>query len=103
MVVMKFDILTIFPNLFASFLKEALISRAQKKKIISIQVHNLREWTIDRHKTVDDRPYGGGAGMVMKVEPIRKAVTALRKIKIQKNSPFPSLTKRGRGSSFSKV
>jgi len=78
---MKFDIITIFPNLFESFEKEALIARAIKKKIIAIKAHNLRRWTRDNHQSVDDRPYGGGAGMVMMVEPILKAVTALRKIK----------------------
>jgi len=80
---MKFDIITIFPQLFDSFKNEALISRAQVKKIISINTHNLRDWTTDNHKTVDDRPYGGGAGMVMMVEPIAKAVKALTKFKIK--------------------
>src|SRR3989344_2506640 len=74
---MKIDIITIFPNLFESFKNEALIARAQKKRIISFNVHNLRKWTKDRHKTVDDRPYGGGAGMVLKIEPIMKAIKAL--------------------------
>ena len=75
---MRFDIITIFPKIFDSFLKEALIARAQKKKIIQINTHNLRHWVTDRHKTVDDRPYGGGAGMVMMVEPISKAVKAVK-------------------------
>jgi tRNA (guanine37-N1)-methyltransferase len=78
---MRFDIITIFPDLFENFKKEALISRAQVKKIIEINVHNLRNWTEDNHKTVDDRPYGGGVGMVMMVEPIAKAVKALRNFK----------------------
>ncbi len=75
---MRFDIITIFPNLFESFKNEALIARAQKKNIISINIHNLRDWTMDNHKTVDDRPYGGGAGMVLMVEPIKKAVAFLK-------------------------
>lgn len=79
---MRFKIITIFPEIFKSFLREALIARAQKKRIISIRLHNLRGWTHDAHKTVDDRPYGGGAGMVMMAEPILKAVSALRKSKI---------------------
>ncbi len=74
---MKFDIITIFPNLFSGFLSESLLARAQKKKLITIKTHNLRQWTNDNHKTVDDRPYGGGAGMVLKVEPIYKAVKKL--------------------------
>jgi len=64
---MQFDIITIFPEIFDSYLKESLIARAQKKKLIKINIHNLRKWTTDRHQTVDDRPFGGGLGMVMKV------------------------------------
>src|SRR3989344_2868436 len=75
---MKIDIITIFPNFFDSFLKESLLARAQKKKLIKINLHNLRKWTDDNHKTVDGRPYGGGVGMVLKGEPIYKAVKALR-------------------------
>jgi len=70
----KFDIITVLPNIFDSYLNESLISRAQKKKLIKINVHNLRKWTTDAHKTVDDRPFGGGLGMVLKVEPIFKAI-----------------------------
>lgn len=75
----KFDIITIFPNIFKSYLGESLIARAQKKKLIKINVHNLRKWTNDNHKTVDDRPFGGGLGMVLKVEPIYKAVKQIKK------------------------
>lgn len=75
---MKIDIVTIFPNVFDSFLKESLLARAQKKKLITIKTHDLRCWTDDKHKTVDGRPYGGGAGMVLKVEPIYKAVRAVK-------------------------
>lgn len=76
---MRFDIITIFPKIFDGFLSESFLARAQKKKIIKIGVHNLRKWTTDRHQTVDDKPYGGGVGMVMKVEPIYKAVRAISK------------------------
>src|SRR3989344_4895282 len=75
---MKIDIITIFPNLFDGFLKESLLARAQKKKILKINTHNLRKWTKDRHKTVDDRPYGGGVGMVLKIQPIYDAVESLK-------------------------
>lgn len=75
---MRLDIITIFPNFFESFKNEALIARAQKKKLIAIGAHNLRDWTTDAHKTVDDKPYGGGAGMVLMIEPIMKAVKALK-------------------------
>lgn len=78
---MRFDVVTIFPPLFESFKNEALIARAQAKKIAAINVYDLRKWTTDNHKTVDDRPYGGGAGMVLMVEPIMKAVKKLKKKK----------------------
>jgi tRNA (guanine37-N1)-methyltransferase len=76
---LRLDIITIFPKIFRSFLKESLIARAQKKKLIKINIHDLRKWATDRHKTVDDRPYGGGLGMVLKVEPIFKAVKEIKK------------------------
>jgi len=71
---MKIDIITIFPNIFDSYFNESIIGRARKNKLITINAHNLRDWTDDKHRTVDDTPYGGGAGMVMKVEPIYKAL-----------------------------
>jgi len=74
----KFDIITIFPELFKGFVGESLLGRAQKKKLIKINLHNLRKWTDDKHQTVDGRPYGGGAGMILKIEPIWKAVSSLR-------------------------
>lgn len=76
---LRFDVITIFPEIFKSYLGESLIARAQKKKFIKINVHDLRKWTNDRHKTVDDRPFGGGLGMVLKVGPIYKAVRELTK------------------------
>lgn len=75
---MKFNIITIFPGLFDSFLQESLIKKATDKKLVSFNIVNLRDFTADKHKKVDDTPYGGGAGMVMKIEPIYKA---LKKIK----------------------
>ena len=74
---MRFDILTIFPKMFAAYLGESILKRAQKKKLVYFHAHNLRDFTTDKHRTVDDRPYGGGVGMVMKVEPIFKALKAL--------------------------
>ncbi len=75
---MKFDIITIFPNIFDSYCQESIVKRAQEKKLIDIRVHNLRDYTQDKHKKVDDTPYGGGAGMVLKVEPIFQAVQAIK-------------------------
>lgn len=71
---MRFDILTIFPGMFAGPLSESILKRAQEKGIISINVHNIRDWACDKHRTTDDYPYGGGVGMVMKPEPIFSAV-----------------------------
>jgi tRNA (guanine37-N1)-methyltransferase len=74
---LKFDIITIFPQIFDSYFSESIISRAQKNKRVEINVHNLRDYTTDKHKTVDDTPYGGGPGMVMKVEPIHEAINEI--------------------------
>ena len=74
-----FDIITIFPKIFDSYLNESFIKKAQEKKLIKINVHNLRDWAWDKHKSVDDRPFGGGLGMVLKVEPIFKAIKDLTK------------------------
>lgn len=74
---MQFHILTIFPQIFSSYFNESIIKRAQNKKIIKIKVHDLRRWTKDKHHTVDDRPYGGGAGMVLMAEPIVKALKCI--------------------------
>ena len=82
---MVFDIITIFPSLFDSFLKESFIKKAQEKRLIKINIHNLRDFTKDIHKTVDDRPFGGGFGMVIKVEPVYRAVSTLKlKVKNEK-------------------
>jgi len=92
----KFDIITIFPGIFDSFSKESLISRGQKKKLIKINVHNLRDWTFDKHKTVDDKPFGGGLGMVMKVEPIFKAVSVLKQKAKSKKQKVILFSPRGK-------
>ena len=75
---MRFDILTIFPDIFESYLSESLIKRALAKKIIRMVPHDLREFSRDRHRKVDDRPFGGGPGMVLQIEPIYRAVRHLR-------------------------
>lgn len=74
---MIFHIITIFPEIFDSYFKEGILRRAQFKKKIKIRIYNLRDFTNDKHKTVDDRPFGGGPGMVIKVEPIYKAVSSI--------------------------
>ncbi len=76
---LEIDVATIFPQFFKGPLQESLIKKAQEKKLVSVRVHNLRDYTHDRHKTVDDKPFGGGPGMVMKPEPIFECVEAIRK------------------------
>lgn len=71
---MDFHIITIFPKIFDSCFSESIIKRAQQKKIIKIKIYDLRHWAAGKHKQVDDRPYGGGAGMVLMAEPIIKAL-----------------------------
>lgn len=76
---MRIDIITIFPKMFNAVLNESIIKRAQKKGKVKITVHNLRDYTLNKHRKVDDRPFGGGSGMVMCPEPIFRAVEALGK------------------------
>ncbi|MEW6773750.1 MAG: tRNA (guanosine(37)-N1)-methyltransferase TrmD [Bacteroidota bacterium] len=75
---MRIDIITIFPQQFESVFKYSIIKRAQQKKLVEIHIHNLRDYSTDKHKKVDDYPYGGGAGMVMMIEPIYNCITALK-------------------------
>ena len=75
---MTFHIITIFPNIFDSYFNESILKRALKNNLIDIKIHNLRDYTSDKHKTVDDSPFGGGAGMIMKIEPLYKALQALK-------------------------
>lgn len=75
---MKIDIVTLFPEMFEGPFSESMIKRAQKKGLVEINIHNLRKWSVDKHNTVDDKPYSGGAGMVLMVEPIDKAISELR-------------------------
>jgi tRNA (guanine37-N1)-methyltransferase len=74
----KFDIITLFPDIFKSYFSESIISRAQKKNLIKINIHNLRDFTNDKFKRVEDSPYGGGPGMVMMAEPKARAFSKFR-------------------------
>ena len=76
---MRIDIVTLFPEICRAPLSESIMKRAQENRIVELQIHNLRDWTTDKHHVVDDAPFGGGQGMVMKPEPIFAAVEALRK------------------------
>lgn len=75
---MVFDIITIFPSIFHAYLSEGILKRAIKMGLVNIRVHNLRDYTVDKHRSVDDYPYGGGPGMVMKPEPFFRAIKAIK-------------------------
>jgi tRNA (guanine37-N1)-methyltransferase len=96
---MKFDIVTIFPNVIQEYVNTGMLRIAQEKNLVEINVHDLRKWTEDKHKTVDDTPYGGGPGMVMKVEPIYKAIRELK----QEDSIVCITTPKGEKLTQSKV
>ena len=89
---MRIDILTLFPEICRAPLNESMMKRAQENKIIDLRIHNLREWTTDKHHVVDDAPFGGGQGLVMKPEPIFAAVESLR----SENSTVVLMTPQGR-------
>src|SRR5689334_25206422 len=74
---MRFDIITIFPAFFSGIFEHGIVRRAQTEGLVSIGVHDLRAFTHDRHRTVDDRPFGGGEGMVLKPEPLAEALESL--------------------------
>ena len=90
----NFDILSIFPEMFASPLNFSLLKKAQAKGIINISLHDIRNWADDKHKMTDDSPYGGGCGMVMKLEPVEKALSSIRK-KYKGNSTVILMTPQG--------
>ena len=105
--VKQFDIITIFPEILDSYFNESLFKRGQKNKLFKIKTHNLRKWTTDRHRTVDDKPYGGGVGLLFKIEPIYKALKAInptlalpfvRGGKNSRTSLDPSLVRGGNNS-----
>lgn len=75
---MRIDIITVLPELLEGFMKESILGRAQEKKIVDIQIHNLRDYSNDKWKRVDDYPFGGFAGMVLQCEPIDNAISALK-------------------------
>lgn len=89
---MKIDILTLFPSMFDNFLNESIIARAIKDKKVEINIHNIRDYTLDKHNRVDDYPIGGGEGMVLMIEPIYRALEALK----QDNSYIIMMTPQGR-------
>ena len=75
---MRIDILSVVPRLLDSWFGESILQRAQRKGLVEVKVHDLRDWSTDKHRRVDDYPFGGGAGMVMMVEPVHRAIAQLR-------------------------
>lgn len=75
---MRIDVITLFPGIFSSALNESILKIAQKKGLLSVHIHNLRDYCLDKHKKADDEPYGGGPGMVLKPEPIFRAVYSIK-------------------------
>ena len=75
---MRIDVLTLFPPMLDGFLSESMLGRAQEAKLLEVKVHNLRDWSTDKHHTTDDRPFGGGAGMVLRCEAVFAAIEQLQ-------------------------
>lgn len=99
---MRFDILTIFPNILDSYFDSSILKRARDKKLIEVRTHDIREATTDKRKTVDDTPYGGGPGMVIKIEPVYKTLKKIYKVKSKKTRVI-LLTPRGNTLDQNKV
>lgn len=93
---MRIDILSLFPNMFGGPFAESIIRRATERNIVNIVIHNLREWGLGKHKMVDDYPFGGGAGMVMKPEPLFDAVEAIKAESSNLSASVILLTPQGR-------
>lgn len=93
---MIFKVLTIFPNIFSSYINEGIIKRAINKKQIKIKSYNLRDFSKDKHKSVDDSPYGGGPGMLMKVEPLYYAIDKIKKENRKKKKKVILLSASGK-------
>ncbi len=94
---MRFHVLTLFPAMFTSFLGESILARARQSSLISVNLHDIRDYASDRHRTVDDYPYGGGPGMVMKPGPLFEAVESIRDAGgLGESSPVILLTPQGR-------
>lgn len=92
---MKITVVTLFPKMIEAFISESIIKRAIDKKIIEIKIINLREFATDKYRTVDDKPYGGGTGMVLKIEPVFKAITEIKKNIIGKKNHYILTSPRG--------
>jgi tRNA (guanine37-N1)-methyltransferase len=97
---MKFEVFTLLPEIFPPYLESSILQRARQRELIDVRVHNIRDYTHDKHHTTDDTPYGGGGGMVMKPEPVFEAVGSVLGFDSDKTQPIPVpvilLTPQGR-------
>jgi tRNA (guanine37-N1)-methyltransferase len=91
---MRIDIITLFPEICRAPLNESMMKRARENGALDLHIHNLRDWTSDKHHVVDDAPFGGGQGMVMKVEPVFKAVEELKEEMLNAERPTPNVQLR---------
>ena len=91
---MRFDVFTIIPEVFSPYLQASILQRAQEKALVEFHIHNIRDWTTDKHHTTDDEPYSGGGGMVMKAEPIFNAVEGV--LGVPPDCPVILMTPQGR-------
>ena len=102
---MRFDVITIFPNMFTPFANESIIKRAREKGKIDVRVHDLRDYTLDKHRKVDDKPFGGGPGMIMTCQPLFDAVKKVkgrRKAKVIMMCPTGRLLNQNKAKDLSK-
>jgi tRNA (guanine37-N1)-methyltransferase len=102
---MKIDIITLFPSMFGGPFDTSMLKKAQDKSLVEINIHDLREYSTDKHKSVDDRPFGGGPGMVLMIEPIERALKNLKSkgSKVILLSPQGSMFKQKKAKEFSKL
>ena len=97
---MKIDILTLFPEMFAGPFDESILRRAQDKLLVEITIHNLRKWAEDKHKTVDDRPYGGGPGMIIRVDVVDRALQELKNKRTEEQKNIKVILLDAKGKRF---
>lgn len=93
---MRFDIISLFPESFTSYFDASILKRAKEARLIEIHTHQLRDFAHDKHKTVDDTPYGGGAGMVLKVEPIAEALEHVKSLEPEKKTRTVLFSAKGK-------
>lgn len=98
---MKIDILTLFPEMFSGPFDTSMLKKAKDEKLAEINIHNLRNWATDKHKTVDDKPYGGGAGMILKVDVIDRAIKEIKGLRPKiKNEKMKIIILSAKGEKF---